>query len=135
MRYLRLVFIAGYVGLAVLPLVWLVGTSFKERFDSISVRAKWVPSLGAVDREGPAFQVNAAGYRQLNQVYTGADHTFFHYLGNSVLIGLLSTLASVAIGTCAAYGFSRFRIGGARDWLFFILSTRFCRPWPWWCRC
>ncbi|NKB67801.1 MAG: ABC transporter permease subunit [Candidatus Latescibacteria bacterium] len=128
MRYLRLLFVAGYFCLAVLPLVWLVGTSFKERADSISVRAKWLPSLGPVQAEGPAFQVNAEGYRQLNQVYTGAAHTFYHYLGNSILIGVLSTLASVVIGTCAAYGFSRFRIGGARDWLFFILSTRFLPP-------
>lgn len=30
------------------------------------------------------------------------------------------------MGTCAAYGFSR--IPGARDWLFFILSTRFLPP-------
>ena len=41
---------------------------------------------------------------------------------------MLSTLASVALGTCCAYGFSRFRIAGSKDWLFFILSTRFLPP-------
>jgi multiple sugar transport system permease protein len=34
----------------------------------------------------------------------------------------------VLLGTCAAYGFSRFRIAGGKDWLFFILSTRFMPP-------
>jgi multiple sugar transport system permease protein len=32
------------------------------------------------------------------------------------------------MGTACAYGFSRFRIAGAADWLFFILSTRFLPP-------
>jgi len=41
---------------------------------------------------------------------------------------LCSTLASVVLGTLAAYGFSRFRILGAKDWLFFVLSTRFMPP-------
>ena len=61
-------------------------------------------------------------------VYAGANHAFFHYLGNSLLIGLFSTACSVLIGTCAAYGFSRFNIPGSKDWLFFILSTRFLPP-------
>jgi multiple sugar transport system permease protein len=37
-------------------------------------------------------------------------------------------MAAVALGTCCAYGFSRFAIGGSKDWLFFILSTRFMPP-------
>src|SRR5439155_13186592 len=52
----------------------------------------------------------------------------YHYLANSIIIGVLSTLASVALGTACAHGFSRFRIAGAKDWLFFILSTRFMPP-------
>jgi multiple sugar transport system permease protein len=59
---------------------------------------------------------------------TGKTHAFFQYLLNSMIIGLLSTLASVMLGTGCAYGFSRFKIAGARDWLFFILSTRFLPP-------
>ena len=46
----------------------------------------------------------------------------------SVLIGLLSTLAAVCLATLCAYGFSRFRIPGTKDWLFFVLSTRFLPP-------
>jgi len=125
----RRVFICVYFCIAVLPLGWLVITSFKDRADSISVHAKFVPSFsGEVDPDGVRFRANLDGYRHLNQAYAGADHAFFHYLGNSVLIGLFSTLSSVVIGTCCAYGFSRFQIAGGRDWLFFILSTRFLPP-------
>ena len=37
-------------------------------------------------------------------------------------------MAAVCLGTICAYGFSRFRIPGSKDWLFFILSTRFLPP-------
>jgi multiple sugar transport system permease protein len=45
-----------------------------------------------------------------------------------MVIGLLSTLTSVTLGTACAYGFSRFRVAGAKNLLFFILSTRFMPP-------
>ncbi len=129
MNILRWFFIAFYFSVATLPLVWLAMTSFKNRNDSISIQPKFVPVFNReADPGGLSFQATLNGYRQLNQVYAGADQVFFHYLGNSVAIGLLSTLASVVVGTSCAYGFSRFRIAGSKDWLFFILSTRFLPP-------
>ena len=119
--------VALYLAIASLPLGWLVLTSIKDKADSISIQPKVLPSLSGQSVE-IWFVPTLEAYRQLGQTYTGASHPFFHYLGNSILIGLLSTLCSVVIGTAAAYGFSRFRIGGARDWLFFILSTRFLPP-------
>jgi multiple sugar transport system permease protein len=47
---------------------------------------------------------------------------------NSLIIAISSTLAAVGMGTITAYGFSRFRIAGADDLLFFILSTRMLPP-------
>jgi len=43
---------------------------------------------------------------------------------NSVIIGIISTILAVTLGTLTAYGFSRFKVAGEGDWLFFILSTR-----------
>ena len=128
MRGLRFLFVGLYLCVGTLPLFWLGVTSLKERPDTISVHLKWLPSgyTGAPD-EGH-FTATLDAYRRLGTVYAGADHAFYHYLKNSVLIGLFSTLASVLIGTSAAYGFSRFPIPGAKDWLFFILSTRFLPP-------
>jgi multiple sugar transport system permease protein len=45
-------------------------------------------------------------------------------LRNSVIIAGVSTVASVVLGLFAAYAFSRFKIRGKDDLLFFILSTR-----------
>jgi multiple sugar transport system permease protein len=44
------------------------------------------------------------------------------------VIGVVSTLLSVGMGTLAAYAFSRFRIKAKNDALFFILSTRMLPP-------
>ena len=129
MRALRLVFVGCYFCVAMLPLLWLLLTSFKLRDESITVYPKFVPTLAEeVAADDPYFRANLDGYRQLTEVYAGANRAFIHYLGNSLLIGLFSTGCSVLIGTCAAYGFSRFQIPGSKDWLFFILSTRFLPP-------
>jgi multiple sugar transport system permease protein len=45
-------------------------------------------------------------------------------LRNSVIIAGISTVASVVLGLFAAYAFSRFKLKGKDDLLFFILSTR-----------
>ncbi|WP_159591236.1 carbohydrate ABC transporter permease [Chelativorans xinjiangense] len=47
---------------------------------------------------------------------------------NSLIIAVTSTLLAVSMGTLTAYGFSRFRVAGEQDWLFFILSTRMLPP-------
>jgi multiple sugar transport system permease protein len=45
-------------------------------------------------------------------------------LSNSVIIAGVSTACSVILGVLAAYAFSRFKVPGKDDLLFFILSTR-----------
>ena len=45
-------------------------------------------------------------------------------LWNSVIIAGISTVASVVLGLFAAYAFSRFKVPGKNDLMFFILSTR-----------
>jgi len=47
---------------------------------------------------------------------------------NSLIVAISSTVLAVGMGTFTAYGFSRFRIAGEQDLLFFILSTRMLPP-------
>ena len=47
---------------------------------------------------------------------------------NSLIVAVISTFLAVSMGTLTAYGFSRFRVPGEDDWLFFILSTRMLPP-------
>jgi multiple sugar transport system permease protein len=47
---------------------------------------------------------------------------------NSLIVSIISTVLAVSMGTITAYGFSRFKIKGEQDLLFFILSTRMLPP-------
>jgi multiple sugar transport system permease protein len=47
---------------------------------------------------------------------------------NSLIVSIISTVLAVSMGTLTAYGFSRFKVKGEDDWLFFILSTRMLPP-------
>ena len=42
---------------------------------------------------------------------------------NSLIVAITSTVLAVGMGTLTAYGFSRFRVAGENDWLFFILDA------------
>lgn len=47
---------------------------------------------------------------------------------NSLIVAIISTVLAVSMGTLTAYGFSRFKVKGESDLLFFILSTRMLPP-------
>lgn len=129
MKWLRWFVVALYLVVATAPLVWMGLSSLKERADTISPHAKLFPTAQAPsDPTSPSFEATLDAYRELSVVHAGAQQSFWGHLGSSVIIGLVSTLASVALGTCCAYSFSRFRVPGAKDWLFFVLSTRFLPP-------
>ena len=129
MKMLGRILLVVYTLLATLPLLWMALTAFKTRDDAISQHARFLPALDAgVDSRRTTFAPTLASFAALSHVHSGAQKSFWSYLGSSVIIGALSTLASVLLGTVCAYGFSRFRIAGAKDWLFFVLSTRFMPP-------
>ena len=93
---------------------------------------RMVEKMRASDKEWEntlAYAPSLEAYSTLAEpAVPGQDASFLGYLLNSIIIGLISTLAAVVMGTSTAYGFSRFKIAGSRDWLFFILSTRFLPP-------
>lgn len=129
MRVLRFATILGYLLLAAFPLAWMFVTSIKSYPDTISRNARFLPVPGAVSGDASAaFAPTLDAFVRIAHPRRSGGFSFFHYLGNSIIIGVVSTIASVMLGTCSAYGFSRFSIPGSRDWLFFILSTRFMPP-------
>src|SRR5947208_16592127 len=103
MKVIRWIVIFSYLFLAVLPLVWMGLTSIKSRDDTISTAPKFIPATHEPQNaSGPVFAATSHAFHQLADL-------FFHYLFNSILIGVCSTVASVALGTASAYGFSRFK--------------------------
>jgi len=128
-KTLRAFVIAFFLVVGCLPLVWLALTAFKHHPDTIAVNAKFLPLPGApVGGDGTAFSPTLEGFEHLAEPHPGVEFSLLDHLLNSIIIGVLSTLAATCLGTICAYGFSRFEIPGSKDWLFFILSTRFLPP-------
>jgi len=132
------------------PIYWIGSTAFKSRAVATSVPptvlfqpvldpfikllTKRVQMTKAVDPAGydaaPWWEkrIYDGGERVLK---VGADFQLSQFPDrflNSLIIAVVSTFLAVTIGSFTAYGFSRFKIKGEQDLLFFILSTRMLPP-------
>jgi multiple sugar transport system permease protein len=133
-----------YALISMIPLIWIVLTSFKTPPDSISYPPKilFQPSLeGYVNlfttrtRQTSSFIATLPPaetwydrlVRSRNMVIAGPSKYLPRYI-NSLIIGFGSTFLAVVLGTLTAYGFSRFKVPLRDDLLFFILSTRMMPP-------
>lgn len=130
--------------ITMMPLLWIMLTSFKTPPDSISYPPKvfFEPSMEgyvnlfttrtrlspeALEALPPPENFAQEIVRNRNMVISGPSKFGERFL-NSVIIGFGSTFLSIFLGTLAAYAFSRFKIPMADDLLFFILSTRMMPP-------
>ncbi len=94
----------------IFPIYWLFATSLKTQVDIYAIPPKWVFI--------PTFE---------NYIHVFLN-TEFPQLGFNSLVTSLSNVAlSLIIGTMAAYGISRFKVGGDRL-LFWFLSIRMLPP-------
>jgi multiple sugar transport system permease protein len=116
-RALALTAIGVVLVIYLLPIYWIVATSFKEYGDILARPPKFIfaPTL----RNYVTLLFSGEGLRAT---------PFSARLLNSVIIASFSTVFAVALGTMTAYAFSRFRTRGQNDWQFFILSTRMLPP-------
>jgi multiple sugar transport system permease protein len=138
-----LVIVLALIGL--MPVFVMGITAFKKRADIVTSPPKVIfdPTLEgfvyllteraivAPSRMAEYRERAAAGELNLFErtaLETGQEITgvsdYVTRLQNSVIVAGTSTIASVVLGLFAAYGFSRFRVPGKDDLLFFILSTR-----------
>jgi multiple sugar transport system permease protein len=133
------------------PIYWIVSTSFKPRNLATTVPPTIVftPELSPFVklmlkrsqlREQPTPEEYAAAPWWERLVFDGGEKVVRDGKGevqlsgypsrfmNSLIVAIVSTVLAVGMGTFTAYGFSRFRVKGEDDWLFFILSTRMLPP-------
>lgn len=133
-----------YALITMVPLVWILATSFKTPPDSISYppQVLFEPSLEgyvnlftARSRQTPEYMESLPPaetwydelVRSRNMVITGPSRFAGRYW-NSIIIGFGSTFLAVFLGTITAYAFSRFKVPLKDDLMFFILSTRMMPP-------
>lgn len=132
--------------LTLTPVVWMSMTAFKSYPDAVASPPKVVfdPTMEGIitllTRRRQMTDEQKAIYEQ-NEDLNWADRVmlksgqailgqsdYVKRLRNSLIIASTSTLLSVTLGLLSAYAFSRFRIPGKGDLLFFILSTRMLPP-------
>ena len=134
-----------------IPLYWIGSTAFKARAESTTVpptvffKPEITPFIklftSRVQQRGePDKDAYARAPWWERQVMDGGDRFIKDDKGNiepsgyvsrfvnSIIVAVTSTFLAVALGTITAYGFSRFKMPGEDDWLFFILSTRMLPP-------
>jgi multiple sugar transport system permease protein len=142
-RRIRIAFAVLIALFLLIPVYWMGSSAFKLRADAISSPPKvlFSPTLEGfvylfTDRSvlnNARIKRMQANIDELNwyerialsggQQITGPS-TYVQRLRNSVIIAGSSTVLAVILGLLAAYAFSRFKVTGENDLLFFILSTR-----------
>jgi multiple sugar transport system permease protein len=133
-----------YSLITLVPLLWIGLTSIKSPTDSISYPPKvfFMPSTVGFcnlfttrSRQTPEYIAglppadNACerNARERNMVVVSRSNYVPRFI-NSLIIAIGSTVLSVGLGVMAAYAFSRFKVPGKDDLMFFILSTRMMPP-------
>ena len=133
-----------YALVSMVPVVWIFATGFKSQSAATAYPPEVVfePSLEGyvnlftnrsrqtseyMESLPPATTWYDGLVREQNMVITGQSRFVGRYV-NSLIVGFGSTFLAVFLGVLAAYAFSRFKIPGSEDWLFFILSTRMMPP-------
>lgn len=132
------------------PIYWISSTAFKPRAVATSVPPtvvfqpevtpfiKLFTKRSALRQQPTPEEFAAAPWWEQAVLSTGErilrvgeDVQLSQYpnrFANSLIVSIISTVLAVGMGTITAYGFSRFKIKGEQDLLFFILSTRMLPP-------
>ena len=133
-----------YCIISLIPIAWMVMTSFKSADDAVSYPPLvffdpslegWVNLFTQRTRQPQEYLDSLpppqSWYEELvrsRQMVIAGPSRFLGRFFNSMIIGFGSTFLSVFLGSLAAYAFSRFRIPLKDDLMFFILSTRMFPP-------
>ncbi|GAB4475220.1 MAG: carbohydrate ABC transporter permease [Anaerolineae bacterium] len=127
-RILVWVAVAIVLAFFMFPLYWMLVTSLKVTAEVTLLPPTLIPWVQFKPTLQNYIQVLTKIPAGLLSTGTFKQSEFPQALLNSTLISGTATIVAVLLGTLAAYAFSRFRIPGEGDLLFFILSTRMLPP-------
>lgn len=118
LKYLAVLLWSAFV---IFPFLWMLSTSFKTA-NGVTQGAKWLPWA--------EYEPSLAGWRALFGGAGGINIVGPYF--NSLIVTISASALSLALGTLAAYGLSRFtfRAGPVRneDITFFFISQRIMPP-------
>lgn len=101
--------------LGALPAVWIIFTAIRPNSEINVTPPIWIPQQITFDAFGSLFGLNP-------DYAVGVPVP--EYLRNSIIVSVMSTIVSVALGTMAGYAFSRFEFRGSRLVFLLIMLSR-----------
>jgi multiple sugar transport system permease protein len=132
--------------ITLLPVAWMILTALKSPVESVAVPPKvfFKPTIDSfvflVTERIQLLPDELKEYRERDDLNLAERITanrgqkitresdFPKQFRNSLIVATVSTIFSVGFGVLSAYAFSRFKVPGEDDLLFFILSTRMLPP-------
>lgn len=111
---LRILAVVGLLVFTLLPIYWIVITAFRPDSEVLSVNGTLWPQTLTLENYVAVFQ----------------DGKLARYMGNSVIVGLATTLLCLLLGLPASYALSRlsYPAGLAANVRMWVLSNRFIPP-------
>jgi multiple sugar transport system permease protein len=95
-------------GFALLPLYWLIVTSFTPDDETFDFPPRFFPK-----------SLTFAHFRNFT-----SNSQLLHYLMNSVIVSLSTAVLSLVVSAYCAYSFSKFRYRGRRSLMYLVLSSQ-----------
>ena len=124
-KNLRFVIIGFWLIIVLFPLSWIALTSIKPTADTLSTTPVFFfkPTL-----QNYLFGADIVDPHTNEPIFAGIASQFPRYLGNSILIALMSTAIALAAGLMCAYSLSRFKIMGGTALLAYMLTLHAVTP-------
>lgn len=108
-RFIATLFCAGIGITMLLPLVWMISTSFKYESDVFVFPIQWIPE-------------RTVGFDNYKEVW-GQTYQFGMYYWNSIKITVISTALQLLISAMGAYGFTKIEFKGRNALFLLYLAT------------
>lgn len=106
--YALLVFIATLI---IMPLLWMLSTSFKPKAEWFLPQLYWIPRTFTLDNYAALFANPAI--------------PIFRWFINSLLVATISTVATLTVASLAAYAYARLEFPGRQTIYYLLLVTLF----------
>jgi multiple sugar transport system permease protein len=108
---LRYVLLIGIALIVLVPLVWMLSTSFKPKSQWFARTVEWVPRTFTLDN--------------YTKILTNRTTPIGRWFLNSIILGTITTSLTLVVDSLAAYAYARLEFPGRRTLFALLLATLF----------
>jgi multiple sugar transport system permease protein len=112
-KAVRILIIAAVLILCLLPIYWMVSTSFKTQEEIFTVPPTLFPKNFTMEN-----------YLSITVGDISSSIMFMTYFKNSIIVSILTVAVTLLLATPAAYAFSRVPFKGKKNLIYFVLVSQ-----------